>query len=266
MFAGYSASLTSKLSTQKIQLPFSTPEGLDADSQYHIVTSYKQTNAIFEAYFSKSPEGSAFHNIYYNKILNHEARTFFPNLNNAINQLSTEPNAVLFAPLETFESRVQLSFEQGARCNFSVAWKSNYPGLLSLVFPKGSPYLEFFTYYILLASDDGILDYIIKKWSPRDPSCSTVSSFFPFGMEKCGGLMVVLAGSLLAGILICIMEKAYSYVKENNISLGTRRNKLWKFTGRNEAFLTKRSLKLIKMLQQFPKEDVEETLRIINGR
>ena len=72
-------------------------------------------------------------------------------------------------------------------------------------FPKNSPYLQLFDYYIIRLQERGILERIIKKHTPQPRDCNT-SSAKAIGYESCFfAFLLLLLGSLF-GIVLLIVE------------------------------------------------------------
>ena len=70
---------------------------------------------------------------------------------------------------------------------------------------KNSPYLQLFDYYIIRLQERGILQRIIKKYTPQPRDCST-SSAKAIGYESCFSAFLPLLFGYLFGILILIIE------------------------------------------------------------
>ena len=70
---------------------------------------------------------------------------------------------------------------------------------------KNSPYLQLFDYYIIRLQERGILQRIIKKYTPQPRDCNT-SSAKAIGYESCFSAFLPLLLGYLFGILILIIE------------------------------------------------------------
>ena len=70
---------------------------------------------------------------------------------------------------------------------------------------KNSPYLQLFDYYIIRLQERGILERIVKKYTPQPRDCNS-SSAKAIGYESCFFAFLLLLLGYLFGILLLIIE------------------------------------------------------------
>ena len=82
---------------------------------------------------------------------------------------------------------------------------------------KSSPYLPLFNHHIIRLQEKGILDRIIKKYTPQPRDCGT-SSANAIGYESCFSAFLPLIFGYLFGILILIFENYWKKKKDQSES------------------------------------------------
>ena len=116
-----------------------------------------------------------------------------------------------------------VGFYSEFQCSLSVPWKTHFPNLLSLAFPKGSPYRQFFQMKLLQHQEKGTVPLLRKKWvkSWDDVVCSPKEEALGLGLEKLIGLfgLLGLAGSL--SVLLCLIELFSRLGAKNSAEKGT---------------------------------------------
>ena len=52
-------------------------------------------------------------------------------------------------------------------CTTLIPWRTRFPNLMSLGFPKDSPFFPFVNHQLLGMAEGGRIGYIYKKWVPQ---------------------------------------------------------------------------------------------------
>ena len=135
-----------------------------------------------------------------------KATTFMEAYELAANVMTENPKMAVLTFVETFN--VVLSALKGKEvlCSFLVVWKAYSPYLTSFGIKKRSPYAYFINKVVKKGLEVGIFKHSYDRWGTFEPVCQT-SLVTPIGMEKCGGVAVVLMCTMIFACLLAAIEK-----------------------------------------------------------
>ena len=108
------------------------------------------------------------------------------------------------------------------RCEVLVPWETNYPGFLSMAFPKNSTYFPFFHYQTVRHFENGVIFALRNRWTTYRLDHCSVNEPQPLGLEKLISLFGLLGMAAVCASVIFSMEKLTGHMA-NKITAESKR-------------------------------------------
>ena len=93
------------------------------------------------------------------------------------------------------------------RCEIVAIPEKYYSVPFPWAFPKNSPYLDIFNFYITELIESGQWNAILKRYQPSSPNCPDLNGK-PIEFNNCISAFIVLIFGLLTALLTLFFEKA----------------------------------------------------------
>ena len=133
-----------------------------------------------------------------------DSTSYFPGGHKALETLNDEDATAIFY------SKEGLLYHEEFRCDILGPWETEYPGFLTMAFPKNSSYFPFFHYQTIRHFESGVLFALRNRWTTFNTDHCKTNEPSPLGLEKLISLFGLLAVSSLAAIFVFALEKISS--------------------------------------------------------